>query len=400
MSTRQIAVVGHCCLDLIPTFSSATGATEALLLPGKLVHVGPAHFATGGPVSNVGLTLHRLGVPPLLLGKVGDDQFGRVLLDLYRGYDPSLAAGMIVAPGEPTSYSVVINPPGVDRMFLHCPGANDTFGAEDLAGVSLEGVRLLHFGYPPLMRRIYADDGQELVTLLERVRALGITATLDMARPDPDSEAGKADWRAFLQHVLPLVDVFLPSFEELLYMLDRPQFERLRAGHREGDLSARADGALLSELARWCLEAGAAIVVLKLGEQGLYLRTSHDTSRLAQAGKGLSYDLEVWSGRELLAPCFQANVVGTTGAGDATIAGFLTGLLNNQSPEETMTTAVAVGACSVEALDASSGVPSLAQVQERIAAGWKRSPVAISLPGWRWDAAVGLWHGRNDQAVE
>jgi sugar/nucleoside kinase (ribokinase family) len=220
-----------------------------------------------------------------------------------------------------------------------------------------------------------------------------------MARPDPDSEAGKVNWRVFLQRVLPLVDVFLPSFEELLYMLDRSQFEHLHALRREGDLSVLADSALLNLLAEWCLEAGAAMVVLKLGEQGLYLRTSRAKDRLAQAGNGMPDDLDAWRGRELLAPCFQANVAGTTGAGDATIAGFLTGLLNSQSPEETMTTAVAVGASSVEALDASSGVPSLALVQERVVAGWKRCPVAISLPGWRWDTAAGLWYGPGDQAA-
>ncbi len=49
------------------------------------------------------------------------------------------------------------------------------------------------------------------------------------------------------------------------------------------------------------------------------------------------------------APCFDVEVVGTTGSGDATIAGFLSALLRDASPEEAMTMAVAVGACNVEA---------------------------------------------------
>lgn len=34
---------------------------------------------------------------------------------------------LIIEDGEITSYSVVVAGPGIDRIFLHCPGANDTF---------------------------------------------------------------------------------------------------------------------------------------------------------------------------------------------------------------------------------------------------------------------------------
>ncbi|MGZ3675869.1 MAG: carbohydrate kinase family protein, partial [Ktedonobacterales bacterium] len=66
---RPIAVAGHICLDVIPAMSGASDA----LRPGALVHVGPAQFATGGTVANVGLALHRLGMRPRLIGKIGDD---------------------------------------------------------------------------------------------------------------------------------------------------------------------------------------------------------------------------------------------------------------------------------------------------------------------------------------
>lgn len=397
MAERPIAIAGHCCVDIIPTFDGVVRRAETALLPGKLVHVGPAHFATGGPVSNVGLALHRLGTSPRLLGKVGDDLLGNILLDLLRQAEPELAAEMIVAPGEPTSYSVVISPPGVDRTFLHCPGVNDTYGAADLARTDMAGVRLLHFGYPPLMQRIYQRDGAELVELLGRARRLGVTTSLDMARPDPDAEAGQVNWRAFLQNVLPQVDLFLPSSDELLFMLDRPLFEQLRASFGESGITSGVTGELLTWLAGQCLAWGAAVVGLKLGDQGLYLRTTTDSQRLAQAGRGFPAERQMWYNRELLAPCFQAHVVGTTGSGDATIAGLLTGLLDGAAPEAVMTGAVAVGACSVEAVDASSAVPSWDIVQQRIASGWQRCPVSLPLPGWQWDASAGLWHGPTDQ---
>jgi sugar/nucleoside kinase (ribokinase family) len=393
MVERAVAVAGHCCVDIIPTFDANVSREETALVPGKLVHVGPAHFATGGPVPNVGLALHRLGEPPRLLGKVGDDALGGILLDLLRQQDADLASEMIVAPGEPTSYSVVISPPGVDRIFLHCPGVNDTYSATDLAGADLAGVRLLHFGYPPLMRSIYQQDGQELVTLLAQVRRQGVTTSLDMALPDPDSEAGQVDWATFLQRVLPCVDLFMPSIDELLFMLDHPLFEQIRASFGDAGLLEGVTGDLLARLAGQCLAWGAAVVGLKLGDQGLYLRTTSDSQRWGQAGRGFTEAGPAWAGRELLAPCFQAQVVGTTGAGDATIAGLLTGLLRGVGPEAALAGAVAVGACSVEALDASSAVPSWEQVQQRVASGWARCPLSIALPGWQWDAALGNWSG-------
>ena len=129
MTNDAIIVAGHCCLDIIPSFASTA---DGEFHPGKLVDVGPALLAPGGTVSNVGLSLNRLGAPVRMVGKVGDDHFGHILLALYAERDPALAHGMIVAPGEVTSYSVVISPPGSDRIFLHCSGANHTFSADDL----------------------------------------------------------------------------------------------------------------------------------------------------------------------------------------------------------------------------------------------------------------------------
>ena len=91
-------------------------------------------------------------------------------------------------------------------------------------------------------------------------------------------------------------------------------------------------------------------------------------------------------------------VVGTTGSGDCTIAGFLTGLLEGLSPEHIMTSAVAVGACNVEQADATSGILTWSAVQQRIRSDWPRRPVAVSLPGWRWDEAHGVWRGPDDRS--
>ncbi len=401
----QVVVAGHICLDVIPRFMPRAGGLEALLAPGALVEVGPAVLSTGGAVSNTGLALHRLGVHTRLMGKIGDDLFGDAIRRIVGGHGAGLAEGLLVARGEPSSYTVVINPPGVDRVFLHCAGANDTFGADDVPYHELTGVRLLHFGYPPLMRRFYADRGDELATLLRRVRERGVATSLDMARPDPDAPSGRADWRAILAEALPHVDVFLPSFDETLYMLDpdgarlRPELGGRRPGPVEGPelhVPPEPDGPVLSRVSEELLGLGAAVVGLKLGDRGLYVRTTRDTGRLGGLWRALGAEPAGWVGRELLTPCYQVQVVGTTGCGDCTIAGFLAGLLAGLSLEETTKAAVATGACGAEQADATSGVPSWATLRARMAAGWRQHALAAPWPGWRVDAAAGLARGPAD----
>src|SRR5258708_16870009 len=72
----EAVVAGHICLDVIPLLVG--GAVH--FTPGHTVGAGPSIFATGGAVSNTGLALHKLGVPTLLIGKVGDDLFCHSLL--------------------------------------------------------------------------------------------------------------------------------------------------------------------------------------------------------------------------------------------------------------------------------------------------------------------------------
>jgi sugar/nucleoside kinase (ribokinase family) len=96
---------------------------------------------------------------------------------------------------------------------------------------------------------------------------------------------------------------------------------------------------------------------------------------------------------ELWAPCFKVAVAGTTGSGDATIAGFLAGLLRDLPVEQALTMATAVGACNVEAADALSGIRTWEETSWRLACGWERLPLVLESPGWLFDSSRGLWRG-------
>ena len=69
----DVAVAGHICLDIIPSFRTEERNLNDLFIPGKLIDVGPALMATGGAVGNTGIALHRLGRRTVLIGKIGQD---------------------------------------------------------------------------------------------------------------------------------------------------------------------------------------------------------------------------------------------------------------------------------------------------------------------------------------
>ena len=121
-------------------------------------------------------------------------------------------------------------------------------------------------------------------------------------------------------------------------------------------------------------------MAIKLGHRGLYLRTPKNMGDLGSGGPA---NASAWLDQELWSPCFVVDVAGTNGAGDCTIAGFLAGMLRNQTPEQAVTSAVATGACNVERPDATSGVRSWGDTMERIERGWdRRSPGPLG-PDWR-----------------
>ena len=69
-----------------------------------------------------------------------------------------------------------------------------------MSDADLDGHDLLHFGYPPGMRRIYRDDGAELRLLLQRARARGIATALDSSNVDAAGRR-ELDWNRLFGRV-------------------------------------------------------------------------------------------------------------------------------------------------------------------------------------------------------
>ena len=393
----DVVVAGHICLDLIPKLGEEYAHVGNLVQPGRLVQTGPASVSLGGCVGNTGLALHRLGAKTRLIGKVGDDPLGNLLSDSLVQHGPNLNEGMVVAPGEATSYSIVINPPGVDRSFLHCSGANDTFSAHDLAPSAFAEARILHFGYPPLMKEIMADGGNALASVLQTAQSQGVLTSLDLAMP----AAGKpsvVNWKAWLTTVLPAVDLFVPSLDEILLMLDPDAFRRADEAAQGENLASVIEIGLLEELAADLGGMGASIILIKLGDEGLYLRTDEDTTAiLSNRLNSGQTNWQRWSNLQMICPCFDVDVEGTTGAGDCTIAGFLMAILAGYDPERALQAATAVGAFCVQSADATSGIPVWTAIESMVQGSHPQKAPTLSLESWSRCRDTGVFSPAPDR---
>ena len=318
----KVAVVGHLCVDIRPQLSH-----PPTLEPGTLRQVGPVTIALGGAVANTGRVLAVLGTPVVGWGAVGSDDLGAIIRS-HLGRVPGFAfQAQTVAAGS--SYTIVLEPPDVDRAFWNYPGANAEL---DLTAVTLDGIDLLHFGYPSLMPGVCADRGAALVGLFGRARAAGVATSLDLAWIDPQSDAGEVDWTDFLERILPVTDILCPSYDDLACVFDLP------AGF---DAAAAADAIEL------LIGRGAGIVMVTAGAHGILLGAGEGTrlSRLASCG----FRPDDWSGARFQVPARTLSRVSTTtGAGDAATAGLLHGLRSGLGPRAAVEFAADVAAAVIE----------------------------------------------------
>lgn len=371
--SKKIIVAGHICIDITPIFPDKKAhRLDDILSPGKLVQTGAADVHTGGAVANTGLALKILGANVSLMGKVGCDAFGDMICGILKKYDADKY--MIRSEQESTSYSVVLAVPGIDRIFLHNPGANNTFRASDVSADALCDAALFHFGYPPLMRAMYENDGEQLVRLMQTVRAAGVATSLDMAAIDADTEAGKLDWNQTLKRVLPHVDFFVPSVEELCFMLDKERFAewQKRAGGKDITeiLDVEKD---IKPLADLCMSYGVKVLLIKCGAPGIFYKTAA-AETLSLISSRIELDVNNWADKEGFEKSYVPDcILSGTGAGDTSIAAFLASVLNGENIETAMQLATATGACCVTSYDALGGLKPLDQLKEKIRSGWKKN---------------------------
>lgn len=369
MKAKKIVVAGHVSLDLTPKFNMKTGVSSIgdVIKPGKLVNVGKVAIAPGGCVTNTGLALKKFGADVRLIAKVGKDEFADILYEKYReqGAEPNF----IVSEDDTTSYTIVIAPKGCDRAFLHDSAANDSFKEEDIDYEVVKEADYFHFGYPTLMKEFYRTDKDELQNMYRKVKKLNLITSLDVTAVDPESETADIDWNKRLSEVLPYVDFFMPSIEELCFMLDREKYYEMQK--RGSDdvclyLSLSED---VIPMAEKVLNLGCKGVLIKCGAAGLFLMTA-DSSRMKELSEKIS--VEKWADKKIFQNSYVPDrILSGTGAGDTSIAAFIYGMCNEMSPEDNLKIAAGTGASCITEYDTLSGLLSIEALKNKIQNGWK-----------------------------
>lgn len=394
-SMKKAIVMGSVVLDITPVLSAQTQQPiERIFSQGKVTDLASVAFYLGGCVGNTGVALHKLGVPTRLYCKVGDDLAGSVVETLLQRQD--VPAEMQTESEHPTSVGIALTPPGLDKVSLFLRGASQQTLAMDALRVDLTQSDLLHFGYPTSMRTMFEHNGDELLRFLRYAKNTGVTCSLDTSLPPLNSEAGQTDWRPILERVLPLTDLFVPSYEESVFMLHRERYvEQNRALNGANFVESVTDEDA-RRIADEFLAMGAKIVLIKMGAKGLYLRTA-EPGRLEDMGRAVP-QIDEWALRELWqAPLYVERIVSATGAGDVAIAGFLAAFLAGKGPQEALQAANIAASLCLQSSDSSGKLLPLEAMMQRD--GKEDQPVEyLPLPKDTWSVSSlnGLFIGKRD----
>jgi sugar/nucleoside kinase (ribokinase family) len=301
----DIVVLGNFVVDLIGK------PIDRLPERGRLLLIDTLETHAGGNGPNTAGALGKLGASVAVMGRVGDDLYGRFLLERLESWNVDTGA-VLRQPGVSTGMTLVAVDSTGERSFIHHFGANTSFGPGDLDWGRIEQARHLHlasfFVLPSL-------DGEPAAGVLAEVRRRGLTVSLDVCWDRAER------WLELLRPCLLHTDVLMPSEEEARR------------------LTGRSDPAAMAAALR---DAGARAVVIKRGEQGCY-----------------------YAGEEghFAVPAFQVDVRETTGAGDCFIAGFLHARLQGWDLERALRLGNACGARSVGAVGAVTGIQPAGDIE-------------------------------------
>ena len=264
----RVLCMGVVVLDILTYPVSGLPEPEKTL---PLKHVG---FALGGCAANTAHALSRLGFMASLLGRIGDDVFGRLVRSSLQKECIDLSF-LDEEVDLPTSTSVVLIDEAGERRFLHRAGASAQL--EIPQNLPLSQFDYLHLGGCFLVPKCM---GAPLEQLFSKARKKGIVTSIDTLW-----HAGEI-WKDILS-ALPHTDYFMPSLLEAQMITGQT---------------------LPEEIARFLSDHGAHQVVIKMGERGAFV-AEHD--------------------RREMVPAYQipaGQLKDTTGAGDSFVAGFLKGV--------------------------------------------------------------------------
>ena len=265
----------------------------------RLADVSAFHPKPGGAPANVAVAARRQGADTAYIGKVGDDAFGHMLIDVMREQDVE-TRGIRVDDEARTTMAVIALPDehNAEFVFYRNPGADQRLRPDELDTDLLASTRALHFGSLSLTDEPSRSATWEAMRIAAEARAL-ISFDVNY-RPSlwPSLEKAYEQISAMVPHV------------DLL-KVNEVEIELLTGGKRtEGaHPGGRPDVEALAEMAGRLLTQGPELIVITLGADGSYFQTASASGFI---------------------PPFQVGTVDAVGCGDAFISGVLTQLTSTE----------------------------------------------------------------------
>ncbi|MHC4143422.1 MAG: carbohydrate kinase family protein [Planctomycetota bacterium] len=303
---RQILCIGDMVADI---FASPL---QRLPGPGELVLTEDIAVYPGGNALNTAIALRRLGESAVIAGSVGDDALGRLLLDQLAtlGLD---TRGVRQEPNGRTASTLILRAEGEDRRFIHTLGAAADFCGEYVSPdlIPDHGIVLIG-GY----LKLCGWNDEILADYLVRARQRSCQVVLNVCIAQ-DSGVDPNRCLRLLDHV----DVFVPNEDEA----------RILTGETVPARQAKA-----------LRRAGARVVVITRGDQGLYADDGDCTVEMG---------------------IFPVPQVDPSGCGDCFTAGLLAALRRGWDIVRVLEFGSAIGALGATALGCTNGVPSFDEAE-------------------------------------
>lgn len=265
-------------------------------------------IASGGDALNASINLAKLGIHVGLVGKVGNDALGKYLIGEADCFGVNTGA-VLKAEDCATSTSIVLLEESGERHFAYYGKANDSLVEQDIPVNLLESAGIVHIGSAMALESL---DGSGAAKLFQRTKSLGKTTSMDVTW----DSSGR--WLKKIEETLHYTDIFMPSYNEAQLITGLKQPEQMRGFFQK---------------------YGLGILVVKLGAEGCYVTDFNN-----------EYYIKTFK---------SVKAVDTTGAGDAFVAGFLTGIIKGWDLYECGVLGNATASNCVMEFGATTGTKSL-----------------------------------------
>ena len=276
---------------------------------GKLGLVEKMSLQIGGCAANFAIDLAKLGLKTTIIGKIGDDNFGRFLLETLN-LEKVDVSGLKLDKNVSTSASMVMISGDGERSILHSLGANAKFSFDDINLNLIKESKIMLIAGTFLMPDF---DGEGTEKLLKFANENEVICCMDTAW---DS---KGEWLRKIESSLQYLDWFMPSYDEACEMSGKKDPEEI---------------ALFFQL------KGVKNVIIKLGIKGCFVKQINENGYRVPAFE-------------------EVKAIDTSGAGDSFCAGFIAGLYLGWDIPECAKFANAVGAHCIMQIGTTAGIKSV-----------------------------------------